>query len=213
MLLRYQFIREQVHCPSSAPAPAGNGTGQRTMMNGSSMNIPNIITLIRIFLVPVLILFLQDGNYAGALWVFLVAGTSDALDGFIAKRFNMCTRLGSFLDPLADKLLLVSSVIVLARAGHLPVWLAFAIIARDIVIICGAGAFYFKVGRLEMAPSLPSKLNTFVQICLIFLLIVQQARLAQVSGWFPFLFALTFVTVLVSGGHYVAVWGRKAAIT
>ena len=125
----------------------------------------------------------------------------------------MCTRLGSFLDPLADKLLLVSSVVVLARAGHLPVWLAFAIIARDIVIVCGAGAFYLRVGRLEMAPSLPSKLNTFVQICLIFLLIVQQARLAQLSGWFPVLLFLTFVTTLISGVHYVVVWGRKAAIT
>jgi cardiolipin synthase len=176
------------------------------------MNIPNAITLIRILLVPVLIVLLLDGNFIGALWVFLAAGISDALDGLIAKRFNMCTRLGSLLDPLADKLLLISSVIVLTRAGHLPVWLAFTIIARDIFIIGGAGAFYLRSGSLEMEPSLPSKLNTFVQICLIFLLIVQQSGLAQVSSWFTFLFVLTFVTTLVSGGHYVMVWSRKAEI-
>lgn len=177
------------------------------------MNIPNVITLLRILLVPVLVLLLLDGNFTGALWVFLAAGVSDALDGLIAKRFNMCTRLGSLLDPLADKLLLVSSVIVLARAGHLPLWLALTIIARDIIIVGGACVCYFRIGRLEMAPSVPSKLNTFVQICLIFLIIVQQTRLVQISGWLPPLFVLAFITALVSGGHYVAVWGRKAVIT
>ena len=177
----------------------------------SAKNIPNIITLARILLVPLLIVLLLRGNYAGALWVFLAAGISDALDGFIAKRFNLCTRLGSLLDPLADKILLLSSVIVLARAGHLPVWLALTVIIRDVIIVGGAGAYYFRSGRLEMEPSVPSKLNTFVQICLIFLLIAQLAGLAQVSGLLPLLFGLTFVTALVSGAHYVVVWGRKAA--
>jgi len=176
------------------------------------MNIPNIITLIRMLLVPVLISFLLRGNYTGALWVFMIAGVSDALDGYIAKRFNMCTRLGALLDPLADKLLLISSVIVLARTGHLPVWLALTIVARDAIIVVGAGAFYIRSGNLDMAPSVPSKLNTFVQICLIFFLILQLAGLAQVAGWFPLLFGLAFATALISGGHYVAVWGRKAAL-
>jgi cardiolipin synthase (CMP-forming) len=178
----------------------------------SAMNIPNVITLIRMLLVPVLIYLLLHGDYTGALWVFLAAGVSDALDGFIAKRFNMCTRLGALLDPLADKFLLVSSVIVLALQGHLPWWLALIIVARDIIIVGGAGAFYLRSGRLDMAPSMPSKLNTFVQICLISLLIIQLSGLAQVSGWFPLLFGLVVGAALISGGHYVAVWGRKAEL-
>jgi cardiolipin synthase len=181
------------------------------MLFFSATNIPNIITLARILLVPILIALLVHGNYAGALWVFLAAGISDALDGFIAKHFNLCSRLGSLLDPLADKILLVSCMIVLARAGHLPVWLALTVIIRDMVIVGGAVAYYLRSGRLEMAPSIPSKLNTCVQICLIFLLIAQLAGLVQVSGLLPFLVGLTCVTALVSGGHYVVVWGRKAA--
>ena len=178
----------------------------------SAMNIPNAITLLRMLLVPLFLYLLIHGNHTGALWVFLAAGVSDALDGFIAKCFNMCTRLGAILDPLADKLLLVSAVIVLAGSGHLPVWLALTIVARDVIIVVGAVAFYLRSGRLEMAPSIPSKLNTFVQICLVFLLIVQLSGMAQVSGCFPFIFGLAFVAALISGGHYVAVWGRKAEL-
>ncbi len=176
------------------------------------MNVPNAITLVRILLVPLIIRLLLHGDFTAALWLFLAAGISDALDGFIAKRFNICTRLGALLDPLADKLLLVSSVIVLTRGGHLPLWLAVTIVARDVVIVVGAGAFYLRTGRLDMAPSMPSKLNTFVQICLVFLLLVQLSGLAPVSGLFPFLFGLAFIAALVSGGHYVAVWGRKAEL-
>ena len=176
------------------------------------MNIPNVITLVRMLLVPVLVLLLLRENYPGALWTFLAAGVSDALDGFIAKRFNMCTRLGSLLDPLADKLLLLSAVVILARAGCLPLWLALTIVVRDVVIVGGATAFYLRSGKLDMTPSIPSKLNTFIQICLVFFLIVQMAGLAPVAGWLPFLFGLAFVAAIISGGHYVVVWGRKAAL-
>ncbi len=178
----------------------------------SAMNIPNAITLARVLLVPVFILFLIRGNYPAALWTFLAAGVSDALDGFIAKRFGLCTRLGAVLDPLADKLLLISSVVVLARAGSLPVWLALTIVGRDVVIVGGACAYYFRTGRLDMAPTVPSKLNTFVQICLVFFLIIQMAGYAQVSGWRSVIFACAFAAAVVSGGHYIVVWGRKAAL-
>jgi len=176
----------------------------------SARNIPNAITLCRIVLVPLLIRFLLQGHYRGALWIFLAAGVSDALDGYIAKRFDMCTRLGSFLDPLADKLLLLSSVIILARSGSLPLWLAVTIVARDVVIVGGAGAYYLRSGNLEMAPSLPGKLNTFIQICLVFSLILHLSGTARIAVLFPLLFAVAFVASLVSGGHYVAVWWRKA---
>lgn len=174
------------------------------------MNIPNVITLLRILLVPALVYLLLDGAFGGAIWLFLAAGLSDALDGFIAKRFNLCTILGALLDPLADKLLVVSSVIILAWLGLLPWWLALTIISRDVVIIGGAVPFYARAGRLEMAPTILSKLNTFVQLTLIFLVLGQAAGIVQAARWFPFLFGLAFFTTVVSGVHYVVVWGRKA---
>lgn len=174
------------------------------------MNLPNTITVIRMLLVPVLVCLLLRGAFGGALWLFLAAGISDVLDGFIARRFNLGTRLGAILDPLADKLLVVSSVIVLARLGHLPWWLALAIVGRDLLIVSGAIAFDFRSGRLEMAPSVPGKLNTFVQLALIFLVIGQAAELVQAARWLPALCGLAFLTTVVSGAHYVVVWGRKA---
>lgn len=176
----------------------------------SARNIPNAITLCRIVLVPLLIRLLIREDYRGALWVFLAAGVSDALDGYIAKRFDLCTRLGSFLDPLADKLLLVSSVVILARSGDLPIWLAATIVARDAIIVCGAGTYLLRSGSLEMAPSIPGKLNTFIQICLVFSLILHLAGTVRIDGLLPLLFAVAFVAALASGGHYVAVWWRKA---
>lgn len=172
-------------------------------------NIPNAITLIRILLVPALVFLLLHGAFGGAIWLFLAAGVSDALDGFIARRFNLATRLGAILDPLADKLLVVASVIVLARLGHLPQWLALTIVARDALIVGGAVAFHLRFGRVEMAPSAVSKLNTFVQLTMIFIVLGQTAGLVRAAGLLPALFCLVLLTTVVSGVQYVVVWGRK----
>lgn len=174
------------------------------------MNIPNAITLLRILLVPALACLLLNGAFGAAFWLFLAAGGSDLLDGFIAKRFNLCTRLGSILDPLADKLLVVTSVVILARLGRLPWWLAWTIVARDLIIIAGALAFHLRFGKVEMAPSIPSKVNTFAQLSLIFLVLGQASEMVQIARWLPLLFGLAFLSTTVSGVHYVVVWGRKA---
>lgn len=175
-----------------------------------SLNIPNAITAIRILLVPALVCLLLRGEFGGAIWLFLAAGMSDALDGFIARRFNLGTRSGAILDPLADKLLVVSTVIVLARLGHLPWWLALTIVARDAVIVVGAVVICIRSGKVEMAPSVPSKLNTVVQLTLIALILGQAAEAVQVAEWLPTLFGITFLTTVVSGAQYVLVWARKA---
>lgn len=175
------------------------------------MNIPNTLTVLRMLLVPGLIWLLLKEAYGAALWVFVVAGVSDGLDGFIAKKFNQCTRLGSVLDPLADKLLVVSSVVVLAWVGRLPLWLVLLIVARDLVIVGGAVAFYLRAGQVEMDPSFLSKLNTFVQLCLIFTVLAQAAGMVRLAGVLPLLFGLTGLTTFLSGAHYGVVWSRRAA--
>ncbi len=174
------------------------------------MNIPNIITSLRLLLVPVLVYLLWQQRFDAAVGLFLVAGLSDALDGYIAKRYNLCTWLGSVLDPLADKALIISSVILLSWLGLLPWWLTMLVVGRDIVIVIGAGAFLVMTGELEMAPSYLSKLNTFVQIVLIFLTISQAARMVPAYDWHPFLYGLTALFALASGGDYVLAWSAKA---
>ncbi len=175
-----------------------------------AVNIPNTITVVRILLVPILVSLLLRGTFGWAIWLFLAAGLSDALDGFIAKRFSLTTRIGALLDPLADKLLVAASVIVLAGLGLMPWWLALTVVVRDAVIVSGAIAFHVRSGRVEMAPSVLSKVNTFVQLTLIFLVLGRAGGLVRATGLLPALFGLAFLTTVVSGVQYVVVWGRKA---
>lgn len=175
------------------------------------MNIPNAITVLRILLIPLWVYFLLHGEFRAALWVLLIAGISDALDGFIARRFNMMTELGAFLDPLADKALIIASVLALVWTGLLPRWLAALIILRDLIILGGAVAYYLRAGQIKMAPSLPGKVNTFVLICMILIILVTAAGMAHTAAWLPAIFGCAFITTVFSGVHYVVVWGQKAA--
>ena len=131
------------------------------------MNIPNFITLLRIASVPLIVWLLLEGSLLWGFWVFALAGISDALDGFIAKRFNMETELGKYLDPLADKALLVSVFVTLGLAGFIPNWLVILVVFRDVVIVIGAMVFETLTGSLTMRPMKPqmvSKVNTTFQI-------------------------------------------------
>src|ERR1700746_4171210 len=107
------------------------------MISGLGLNLPNLISLGRLLLVPLASSLILDGNYWAAFWVFVVAGISDALDGFIAKRFDRRTRLGALLDPLADKVLLVSVYVTLGVAGQIWTWLVVLVVFRDVMIIGG----------------------------------------------------------------------------
>jgi cardiolipin synthase len=177
----------------------------------SPMNIPNTITILRIIVVPFLVYLLIDGSYTGALWLLAGAGVSDALDGFIARRFRMITFLGSILDPLADKILITSSALALAWICLFPWWLAVVICFRDLVIIGGATVFYIRAGNIEMAPTIPGKLNTFLQFLVIILVLGNAAGLVRAAAALPALFWLVLLTVLFSGVHYIFVWGKKGA--
>jgi cardiolipin synthase len=173
-------------------------------------DIPNIITVFRFLLVPPLILLLLRQHFGLALLVFGIAGFSDALDGYLAKRFNWSSRLGALLDPLADKLLLVSCFVTLGWLHWIPLWLVGVVILRDLVIVSGALVYNFRIERLEAEPSMVSKLNTFTQIMLVLAVLFSQSVTALPYLWMDVLLYCVFVTTLWSGLDYVWRWSRRA---
>jgi cardiolipin synthase len=172
-------------------------------------DIPNIISIIRIVLVaPFVVLILQQ-EFAWALLLFFVAGISDGIDGYLAKHNNWTSRLGSILDPLADKLLLVSSFITLGIVNILPLWLVVAVLLRDLVIVSGALAYHFLVGRYEMEPSVVSKTNTFFQIMLVLSTVFSYGLYPLPAQALEILVYIVMVTTVLSGCLYVYSWGKK----
>lgn len=128
------------------------------------MNIPNLITIIRILLVPLLAIFLLEEQYAYALLVFIIAGVSDGLDGFLARLWHQKTRLGAILDPIADKALLVTSFVILAVIGVIPQWLTVLVVSRDLIILAGFGILMLTGSTIKISPTWTSKLTTVFQI-------------------------------------------------
>lgn len=172
--------------------------------------LPNAISLLRIALVaPILWLVLED-SFAWALVLFWVAGFSDGLDGYLAKRFDWHSRLGALLDPVADKLLVAGLFITLAYTGDIPLWLAAVVILRDVIIVAGATAYNFLVRPVEGEPTRISKLNTALQL-LFLLFVLSRAGF----GWpeqisVTVLGASVLITVVISGVDYVWSWSRRA---
>ena len=173
-------------------------------------DIPNLICIVRILLVPPVVILMLEGNFALALTLFAIAGASDGLDGFLARRFNWRSRLGAILDPLADKLLMASSYITLGWLGLLPWWLVVLVLGRDVVIIAGSVAFHRFVSDIELAPSLISKANTLFQILLVLLVMTRMIGLSLAPWVLSTMIALVATTTLLSGGHYVWSWSRLA---
>jgi len=172
--------------------------------------LPNAISVLRIVLVPPILILIFGDGFAAALLLFFVAGFSDGIDGYLAKRFNWHTRLGALLDPVADKLLVAGLFIALALTGQIPIWLAAVVIVRDVVIVSGATAYNFIVRPVNGEPTSISKLNTVMQM--LFLLFVL-SRAAY--GWpqeitITVLGAAVFVTVVISGVDYVLSWSKRA---
>lgn len=173
------------------------------------MNAANIISLLRLLAAPLTVWLLLSAQWQLALWLVLGAGISDAVDGFLAKRFGMQSELGAFLDPLADKALLVGIYVSLSVAGHLPSWLAILVVSRDLLIVGGVLLSFFLTIDLAIKPMLVSKLNTVLQILLAL------AVLADL-GWTALpleaILALTYAvgaTTVLSGAAYVVQWSRR----
>ncbi|PVV10719.1 MAG: CDP-alcohol phosphatidyltransferase [gamma proteobacterium symbiont of Ctena orbiculata] len=175
-----------------------------------SKDIPNLISVLRILLTIPIVWLLFEHEFSYALILFAVAGFSDGLDGFLAKRLGWQSHLGGLLDPLADKALLMSSFLVLGGLGLIPVWLVMLVIFRDLTIMGGALYYNFSIEELDANPSLISKLNTLLQIVLVLLVVTDAGPLALPEQLLSWLTWATGFTTLVSGIAYVWVWTNKA---
>lgn len=176
-------------------------------------DIPNLLCVLRMVLTVPVVWAILAGRYEIALVVFFIAGVTDGLDGFLAKRFDWQSRLGGLLDPAADKLLLVASFVTLWLAGYVPTGLLVAVVARDLVIVLGAALYQWRVGHFVAEPSIISKLNSFLQLLYILLtlsklvFVVPGPDLVSALGW------VVFCTTVVSGCDYLIRWtlrGRAA---
>ncbi len=173
-------------------------------------DIPNLISIIRILLVFPIVYLLYRQQFGLALALFVIAGISDGIDGYLAKRNGWTSELGAFLDPLADKTLLISSYLVLGWVGLLPVWLVAAVIVRDVIIVIGSLSYFVLIGRVDMAPSLISKVNTGAQITLVVVVLLLTSLVGGLDIIIKPLVYIVFATTVLSGIDYVWVWGKKA---
>ncbi|MGI9383109.1 MAG: CDP-alcohol phosphatidyltransferase family protein [Methyloligellaceae bacterium] len=175
------------------------------------MNIPNLITVGRIFLVPLVVWLIISGNMQLAVVTFVIAGLSDALDGYLAKRYNWQTVLGAYLDPVADKALLMSIYVVLGIFGHLPVWLVIAVVSRDVIII-GAILLSWIVGRpVKVHPLYISKANTAGQIFLAALVMADLGFSLGLAWLTGVVIWVTGALTVLSAGAYLVSWLRHMA--
>lgn len=175
------------------------------------MSIPNIITLFRILLVPVIVWAIASNEMEIAFAIFVIAGLSDAVDGFLAKRFDMASELGALLDPIADKALLVSIYVSLGIWGAVPRWIVILVVSRDIMIV-GAVIISWVFGKpIPMKPLMVSKLNTVAQVTFAAVVL---AALAFGFSWEPYdviLMGLVAILTLVSVSFYLVEWTRHMA--
>jgi cardiolipin synthase len=175
---------------------------------GLCLSIPNLITLGRILLVPFVVWAIASGAMWIAFVLFLAAGASDAVDGFLAKRFHMTSELGSYLDPLADKALIVSIYLSLGINGFIPGWLVILVVSRDILIVGGILLAWLIGSPLKIRPLVVSKLNTVAQILFACVVLGSLGFAIQVDRLKLVLMGLVAALTLLSVGAYVAEWVR-----
>ena len=171
------------------------------------MTVPNLITVIRIILVPIFVIYIMQGRLTAALVVFMIAGISDGIDGFLARVLNQKSRLGAFLDPLADKILLVSAFVMLSVREFMPSWLTVIVISRDVLILLGVLILFMTSTGFTVKPSLVSKATTCFQLAAVFIVLSRgytdiSFGLQRVVCW------ATAAITIISGLHYMRQWFR-----
>ena len=176
-------------------------------------HIPNVLTSLRILLVIPVAYYLFESNYLYSLALFLFAGISDAVDGYLARRFLWTSNFGAWADPLADKLIVGVVFVVLAIQGLVPAWLVCVTIGRDLIILCGAGTYRKIFGKIDIAPTILSKVNTVVQILALLLVMVTLLDIPQLmktDDMLDMVFIIVGIFSILSGVDYVISWIRRA---
>lgn len=175
------------------------------------MTIPNLITIGRFILVPLVIMMIVQGQWPLAFALFVIAGLSDAVDGFLARRFDMKSELGAYLDPMADKALLVSIYVALAIGGIIPAWLAILVVSRDMMIVSAVVLSWIVDNPLEIRPFFISKLNTAAQIAFAAVLLAAKAFGASLGFWTDMSIVAVAALTLASAAAYLTFWVRHMA--
>jgi cardiolipin synthase (CMP-forming) len=180
---------------------------------GLTLSIPNLITLARILAVPVIIWAITAGEVRIAFALFLAAGLSDLIDGFLAKRFGMATELGAYLDPLADKAMIVSIYVALGIMGAMPRWLVILVVSRDIMIVAAVILSWVVDKPMKLKPLAVSKLNTVAQIVYATFVLAALSFRWDIPLVLNSLVALVAALTLLSIAFYVGEWVRHMNAT
>jgi cardiolipin synthase len=173
------------------------------------LNLPNLITLGRLLTVPIAVYLIMQSEYLLAFLLFLLAGVSDALDGFLAKRNNQTTKLGAILDPLADKALLVGVFLTLGLQNNLPNWLVLLVVFRDVLIVGGVIILFLVRLEVKMKPLIVSKVNTAAQIGLAAVVLAELGFDLQIMGLVEMMIYAVALTTATSGASYMVSWTRQ----
>ena len=173
------------------------------------LNVPNMLTLLRILMTPVIVYMVLEDKPWAAVVLMVIAGCTDMLDGAIARYFHQKTTVGAYLDPLADKILLMSLFVSLFFMGEVPLFVFIAVVFRDVLIVLGAAMYQIFTGQLTMQPSLASKATTFIQILYVSLLLLNMA-MPMDTIYITWVAWCVFALTCISGVHYLLSWTYKA---
>jgi cardiolipin synthase (CMP-forming) len=188
--------------------PASRAIGRQASLRRFELNLPNLITLARLLSVPLTIWLIFDERYGTAFWVFVGAGLSDALDGYIAKRFDRRTWIGGLLDPAADKAMLAGVYVSLGLAGQLPAWLVTLVVLRDFLIVLGFFLIHSSAVPKQLDPLYISKVNTLVQITLVGFVLARLGLDIETGPATWLLIDAAALTTVLSGFSYLVRWAR-----
>ena len=168
------------------------------------MNIPNLLTLLRIVLVPVIVIFLMQGYFCKALVFFTVSGITDALDGFFSRVLKQQTVLGAYLDPIADKALLASCFLTLSILGIIPGWVTVIVISRDFIILLGISIMFMMSVSFEIRPAFISKITTATQLATVLFVLAHQCLSGKFDNvWVMRFYWVTAILTVISGFNYI----------
>jgi len=174
--------------------------------------LPNLLTASRLILAPIVAWRLLEHDVEGAFWLFVIAAITDLLDGNLARWLNQRSVLGAWLDPIADKVLLLTTLTMLVLTGLLPMWLLYVVVVRDLVILAGAEAYRRLTGKLDVRPTLSGKVATFMEFVLVSWVLADVALELGFDGSIEPLALLTALAVAGSGVRYVWLWTRKTTV-